>query len=193
MAYKNDTIALKDLDFLSNEEQALLIQWSGYHNMMSTRYESTGNLLDIFEEYVQRRPHAIAIEIEEQVSITYDQLDSMSMVVIEQLLTIIANQSSIQGRSILLAMKKDAWTIAAILAVWKLGSYFIPVGIQSISQINKLIENASPVAVISNISNIEISQCPLLKLCSNESNNNTVVGSHVPWNRSHSDRSITCA
>ncbi|CAF4870267.1 unnamed protein product, partial [Rotaria sp. Silwood1] len=193
MAYKNDTIALKDLDFLSNEEQALLIQWSGYHNMMSTRYESTGNLLDIFEEYVQRRPHAIAIEIEEQVSITYDQLDSMSMVVIEQLLTIIANQSSIQGRSILLAMKKDAWTIAAILAVWKLGSYFIPVGIQSISQINKLIENASPVAVISNISNIEISQCPLLKLCSNESNNNTVVGSHVPWNRSHSDCSFAYA
>ena len=127
-----------------------------------------------------------ALKVPPSTSINYSQLSNMVDSISNQLLSVVSNEH-IATQPILLAVNLDEHVIAAILAIWKIGGFFLPLSESMLNRLSWITESDSQnsvkySAVITNIieiyNNLKKRDTPVMFLKNNYDQNyetNSVV------------------
>ena len=161
--YKKDEKSLCEVQILCEEERNLL---KSFHTNL---VDSTATLIPVhlsFEKFAKATPRATAVSINDR-NLSYRQLNELSSKICNALLEKIP-QGKLKTHPVLIMAKKDEFTIAAILGVWKTGGHFLPVGIANRTSLQHILRRSKPAAVLTNlpIQELQINEeedqgCPL--------------------------------
>lgn len=133
-----------DFEVLSESEKELLITNFG---SVKQSFNSKENILTLFNQQVSRTPNKTAIVFNNQ-KVTYKELDMMSNVVANYLLSI----KSIQCNDLIgILLNRSEKMIIAILGILKSGAAYIPLDPEfPKDRIEYMLQDSNPVAIISN-------------------------------------------
>ncbi|XP_031561672.1 uncharacterized protein LOC116297562 [Actinia tenebrosa] len=154
-----DTLLCK-INALSPLEQKLVQSFSQFSEENIT---DSHPIQVLFEEHAALNPDATAISCNGS-TVSYAQLNRMASS-IACALSGKFTQAALKSRPIVIAMKKDEYTIASILGIWKAGGHFLPVASNLQSVLKQILERCKPLAVIFNIL-LEVNKetCPMFNI-----------------------------
>ncbi|MFA7290466.1 MAG: amino acid adenylation domain-containing protein, partial [Melioribacteraceae bacterium] len=130
-------------------------------NDTEVKYQKDKTIVDLFEEQVTRTPNNVAIEFK-QKELTYIELNEK----VNRLANYISSKHSInKGDIIGVFLPKSDNGIISLLAILKLGAVYLPIDTNYPQErINYLIEDSSLNLLITDSSNLDISNCEILNL-----------------------------
>ncbi len=101
----------------TEERHKILVEW----NQTKRDYPRDKCLHQLFEEQVQRTPHAIAVEFEGQ-SVTYSDLNTRA----NQVACLLC-QNGVKADSLIgVCIERSVELVVALLGVWKAGGAYVP-------------------------------------------------------------------
>ncbi|XP_052060290.1 polyketide synthase PksN-like [Mytilus californianus] len=137
---------LNAMDVLSSSEMQLLKSFSESEIHNDTHVLTDKEMHIQFEMNTEKHPDNIAVVCDEDV-ITYQSLNKMASQIAEGICTEI-NADILKSYPVLLFTKKDIYSIAMIIGVWKSGGHFLPVSISNQNALKDISSRITPGAII---------------------------------------------
>ena len=109
---------IKDIQMISNEEKQKIIE---EFNHTETIYPKEKNIMDIFEEQVQKNKDAIAVKLKNE-QITYEELNKKA----NTLANILLNKGIKEGDVVGVYLNRSIEWIISIFAILKVGAIYMP-------------------------------------------------------------------
>ncbi|KAH3845662.1 hypothetical protein DPMN_087944 [Dreissena polymorpha] len=138
----NEELNLKDIEFLADDEVKTL----GSFSASRVEAERSPHVFKMFSENAKSSPEATALSFKGTKTSYRELMDLVNAIAVRILQTIDAHE--LQQKPTLIYMSKTEKAIAAILAVWKIGGYFMPLSTMYVSNIRDVIESVRPCAVL---------------------------------------------
>ena len=117
----NATVPLSKLEYLGTEEQQLLLH--GFSDTALALPDAKHTLVSLFNEQVQRKPDAIAVQVDGQ-SLTYRELDEQS----NQLAHYLQRKGVYVETLVPICIERSLQMIVGILGTLKAGGAYVPIG-----------------------------------------------------------------
>ena len=138
----HDTMALKDIDILSDEQRYELLET---FNDTKTDYPKDKTIVALFEDQAIKSPNNLAL-VFEQERLTYQELNELSNQLAYYLKE---NYAPAPDELIAIQLERSQWMIIAILATLKTGAAYLPIDPQYPKErIDYMLEDSQPRALI---------------------------------------------
>lgn len=137
---------LKVMDILSSSEIQLLQMFSVNEIPNDSQVFTDKKMHIQFEMNTEKHPDNTAVVCDEDV-ISYQNLNKMASQIAEGICTEI-NADILESNPVLLFTKKDIYSVAMILGVWKSGGHFLPVSISNQKVLKDISSRITPAAII---------------------------------------------
>lgn len=125
-------ITVKALDIVSVSERAHLRKLAGYD------YPPPALLHTAFEAHASIKPHVVALQLEDAVQVTYSALNSRA----NRLARYLKQSGVREKQAVALYLHKSVDMVASILAVLKVGAFYVPLSPENATERNLLVMDA---------------------------------------------------
>jgi len=140
---KDFNILLKDIEIITEEEKYQLLN---RFNNLTFDYPKDKNIIELFEEQVDKNPNKIAVVFENN-KLTYKELNEKS----NQLANYLSNLKIVPETPIAVFLDKSLEVIISILAVLKVGACYLPIDINYPDQrIFQMLDDSNTKIILTN-------------------------------------------
>ncbi|RWS00270.1 hypothetical protein B4U79_16902, partial [Dinothrombium tinctorium] len=113
-------VSISSIDVMNQEEKRQILSFNRRIEPIPNYY-----MHRLFEKHCNENGDKIAVICEER-KISYNKLNEMAIVIAAYLLKVIPEED-ISKKPIIVMMERNEWIIASILAIWKIGGFFLPI------------------------------------------------------------------